>query len=218
MDKRIAIPAGLALLVALAVVGMLSIFSFTATQPAEASISEITQGIGNNVDLAKIVEPLKTPLQATAAVTAASVSISPDDPGAASSYTFTFTTVDGVLANGVGKVRILFDNDDWTPGFPTTVDPNTMTISADSVTGGGTPTPKGGAAVAPQEVTVDLVGTENDKVEVTILVPDMDPDDNTGGNGIPVGAVVTIVFRQAVGIENPAEGQSYRIRISNYLL
>ena len=120
MDKRIAIPAGLAIMVALAVVGMLSIFSFTATQPAEASISEISQGIGNNAGLAKFVEPLKTPLTIgmTASATAVPVvAILPDDPGAPSSYTFTFKIQDGALANGVGKVRILFDNDDWTPGF-----------------------------------------------------------------------------------------------------
>ncbi|MCH8744817.1 MAG: hypothetical protein IIB31_04110, partial [Chloroflexi bacterium] len=84
MDKRIAIPAGLAIMVALAVVGMLSIFSFTATQPAEASISEIAQGIGDKVDLAKFEQPFASPIEATAAVCCEDVAISPDKPGAAS--------------------------------------------------------------------------------------------------------------------------------------
>jgi uncharacterized membrane protein YjgN (DUF898 family) len=38
MDKKIAIPAGLAVLVVMAVVGMLSIFSLTSTNVAEASL------------------------------------------------------------------------------------------------------------------------------------------------------------------------------------
>jgi hypothetical protein len=38
-----------------------------------------------------------------------------------------------------------------------------------------------------------------------MTVPDMDTDDNTGGNGIAANAVVTVIFSQSAGIRNPTE-------------
>ena len=42
MDKKITIPAGIALMVVLAVAGMLAIFSYTAATPVEAAVSEVS--------------------------------------------------------------------------------------------------------------------------------------------------------------------------------
>ena len=209
MDKRIAIPAGLAIMVALAVVGMLSIFSLTATQPAEASISEIAQGIGDNVDLAKFEEPFSSPLQATAVVTGTlAVAISPQKPSRASSFTLTFD-VDSILNNGTDEIIITFEDDF---SVPATLDRNQITISADSVVNTGAanaPTP--GQAVSPQEVTIDFVGVKQ-KPQVSLRVPDLDTDDNTGGNGISGtpgdNARVTVIFRQGANIITPSEGKS----------
>ena len=39
MDKKITIPAGIALMVVLAVAGMLAIFSYTAATPVQAAIT-----------------------------------------------------------------------------------------------------------------------------------------------------------------------------------
>ena len=42
MDKKITIPAGIALMVVLAVAGMLAIFSYTAATPVEAAVSDLS--------------------------------------------------------------------------------------------------------------------------------------------------------------------------------
>ncbi len=49
MDKKIAIPAGLAVLVVMAVVGMLSIFTFTSTNVVEASLENPTISTNNSI-------------------------------------------------------------------------------------------------------------------------------------------------------------------------
>ena len=215
MDKRIAIPAGLALLVALAVLGMVSFFSLTATQLAEASnfIPQIDQA---RVDLDRLNKPESEPIQYTAGVTGAKVSASPRDPGDNTRLTVTFTLTDFDMVNGRDEVVIQAKADDWADTFPTTISPSNVTISSDSVTNtanAGGP----GEAVEPQEVTIDFVGTENDLVEITILVPDMSSDDNSGGNGIAVGGKVTVVFRQSAGIRLPFEADDWKFDISTII-
>ena len=215
MDKRIAVPAGLAILVALAVVGMMTIFGYTATSTAEASISDISQDLQGNVDLAKFEQPFSSPLAAaTADVTGIADNIwngpqiqqTPEDPGANARYTFKFTTND-TLANGVDDIVILWDSEF---GVPMTIDRSHISISADTVTNGGS----ANESVAPINVTVELVGNEGDEPQITITVGDMDTSDGTGGNGIATSAEVTLVIRQSAGITNPTEEGSDGIELS----
>jgi hypothetical protein len=117
------------------------------------------------------------------------------------------------LNNGVDTILLTFDEDFQ---VPPSIDRNNVSISATQVTGTGEVPGSPNVAVAPQVVTVDFVGTENNEPELTITVPDMDPGDNTGGNGIAAGATVTVIFSQAAGIRNPTEGDAggYFARIS----
>ena len=215
MDKRIAVPAGLAILVALAVVGMMTIFGYTATSTAEASISDISQDLQGNVDLAKFEQPFSSPLAAaTADVTGIADNIwngpeiqqTPEDPGANARYTFKFTTND-TLANGVDDIIILWDSEF---GVPSTIDRSHFSISADTVTNGGS----ANESVAPINVTVEMVGTEGDEPQITITVGDMDTSDGTGGNGIATSAEVTLVIRQSAGITNPTEEGADDVKLS----
>jgi len=215
MDKRIAVPAGLAIMVALAVVGMMAIFGYTATSTAEASISEISQDLQGKVDLAKFEQPFSSPLvAATADVTGTagniwngpSIQQTPEDPGSNARYTFKFRT-DDTLANGVDDIIILWDSEF---GIPTTIDRSHISISADTVTNGGS----ANESVAPINVTTELVGTEGDEPQITITVGDMDTSDGTGGNGILAGADVTLVIRQTAGITNPTEEGKDHVKLS----
>jgi hypothetical protein len=214
MDKRIAVPAGLAILVALAVVGMMTIFGYTATSTAEASISDISQDLQGKVDLEKFEQPFSSPLAATANVTGTadniwdtpSIQQTPEDPGSNARYTFKFTT-NSNLANGVDDIIILWDSEF---GVPSVIDRSHISISADTVTNGGS----ANESVAPINVTVEMVGTEGDEPQITITVGDMDTSDGTGGNGIAATAEVTLVIRQSAGITNPTEEGSDGIELS----
>ena len=78
MDRKIALPVGFAVMVLLAVVGVLSLLSFTAAQPTEASnldTGNITQG---PVDVEKL-----TAIVMATAVTTSSHTNTPLTPGAA---------------------------------------------------------------------------------------------------------------------------------------
>ena len=55
MDRKIALPVGLAVMVLLAVVGVLSLLSFTAAQPTEASNLDTGNLIQGPVDVEKLV-------------------------------------------------------------------------------------------------------------------------------------------------------------------
>jgi hypothetical protein len=214
MDKRIAIPAGLALMVALAVVGMLSLVSFTATQPAEASIQNTVDFDSARVDVGKVTEPNKTPLQATATavVTGAGVVNNPLKPGVAATFTYKFTTsASGALA--VGDEIILT----WPKEYlvPDSIDRNQVSISTADT--GSTIVDCGivSDTVVPTEVSVDFIGP--DRVpEITLRVPDMSTSDLCPGNqGIDNSALVTIIFRQSAGIKNAEEADDgYEVEVT----
>jgi hypothetical protein len=194
MDKKIVIPFGFALMLTMAVIGALALFNLTAISPAEASIKDTVKNTRVNLD------PLKasgTP--ATVTVSGTPVTVNPNDPGALARYEVRFTT-GAVLLNGVDTIILTFEDDFQ---VPPSIDRTSVSVSATAVTGAaGNP----GASVNPIAVTVDFVGPENDEPEITITVPDMDPDDNTGGNGIAANAVVTLIFPQSAGLRNPTEG------------
>ena len=145
------------------------------------------------------------PAPAATSVTGATVVQTPTDPGASASYEVNFQTP-SQLDNGVDTIIITFDNE---IGVPNPLDRNNITISADSVTGGGA----AGEEVPPEDVVVVLVDEANDKIEVTLLVPDMDTTDGSGGNGIAANANVSVVFLLAAGLTNPTEGGSDPVMI-----
>ena len=146
-----------------------------------------------------LAAPLLTSVQSPTAVQ------SPVDPGASASYTFTFVATSG-LTNSVDDIVITFDNEFGVPSVIATVQ---ITISADNVTGGGTPN----EVVNPASVSVAFVGVGNDQPEVTLRVPDMDTSGGSGSNGIASGALVTVTLNQGAGLTNPTEGGSDPINI-----
>jgi len=195
MDRKIALPIGFAVMVLLAVVGVLSLLSFTAAQPTEASILD-----ASNFTLGEIDTETFNPIVATAPVTGVSSSNTPITPGVASSYTIKFITPN-LLQNGSDEIILKFEDDF---GVPSLIDPSQVTISANTVVGGTNGS--AGEAVKPEGVTIEIVGSEKDEEEVRLRVPDMDTSDNTGGQSIPAGAEVTVVVRQGAGITNGTEG------------
>ena len=221
MDRKIALPVGLAVMVLLAVVGVLSLLSFTAAQPTEASILD-----ASNLTLGEIDTETFNPIVATGPVTEplpvefVSRSNTPITPGAQSSYTMKFITPN-LLQNGSDAIILKFEDDF---GVPNLIDPSQVTISADAVIGGsvdaaGDTTGSPGEAVKPEGVTIQKVGSEKDEEEVSLRVPDMDTSDNTGGQSIPAGAEVTVVVRQGAGITNGSEGSipgyDINVRVTN---
>ncbi|HEU0020758.1 MAG TPA: IPT/TIG domain-containing protein [Dehalococcoidia bacterium] len=220
MDKRFAIPAGLVIMVALAVIGVMSLLSFTAPRPAEASIQDTAQFNSAKVDLARLTEPLSTPLQATAAISGGAASINPVDPGAATRLQVSFTVgAAGQLVSGTGEVVITLDDDFQ---VPVTLDRNQITISTTEVSNssdGCDPAVSVCAAsdaAAPQSVTLELVGSENDEPQITLLVPDMIAGTNNpaiGSQGIASGSTVTVVFQQSAGIKNSTEAGTRSVKV-----
>ncbi len=108
MDRKIALPVGFAVVVLLAVVGMLSLLSLTAAQPTEAG--NLPAG---ELNLGKITTETFNPIVATAVVTGVktvTATISPTKAGDVASYTFTFK-VDADLDNGVDEIIITWDED-----------------------------------------------------------------------------------------------------------
>jgi hypothetical protein len=219
MDKRIAVPAGLAIFVALAVVGMMTIFGSFATSTAEASISDISQDLQGKVDLAKLEQPFSSPLGVTAVVTGTAanatnfsgpaVQQTPEDPGAGARYTFKFKVATAMSA-GVDDIILLFDSEF---GVPMTIDRSHISISANTVGPVGTAA-SANESVTPLNVTVEMVGNEGDEPQITITIDDMDTSDGTGGNGIAATAEVTVVIRQSAGVTNPTEEGQDSIAIS----
>ena len=210
MDKRFVIPFGFVLMLTMAVMGTLALFNLTGLSPAEASINDTFNDTRVNLDPLKVSSAPSTLTIADNAVT-----VDPNDPGALTRLEarFTLGATGSELNNGVDTILLRFDEDFQ---VPPSIDRNNVSISATQVTGTGQVPGSPNVAVAPQVVTVDFVGTENNEPEITITVPDMDPGDNTGGNGIAAGATVAVIFSQAAGIRNPTEGDAggYFARIS----
>jgi hypothetical protein len=184
---------------------MMTIFGSIANSTAEASISDISQDLQGKVDLAKFEQPFSSPLAATADVTGTAANIwntpsvqqTPEDPGANARYTFKFT-INTTLASGVDDIILLFDSEF---DVPLVIDRTHIALSSDSVSGGGS----ANESVAPNNVTVEMVGNEGDEPQITITVGDMDTSDDSGGNGLGNLGEVTLVIRQSAGISNPTE-------------
>ena len=216
MDKKIVIPAGLAVLVVMAVVGMLSMFNLTSPNVVEASLENPTTTTVNNIG----------GVSATDAVTTVAMSVSPSLVGDISRYTITFVTTgvneagaaptnntttagDGDLVPGSGEIAIRFDSSKFK--IPATVANSAVTIST-TTTNYNAATENPNVVVNPSSVTVSYTGAEGDLPVLTLVVPDMDPDTD-GSNGIGSNATVTVTILQSAGVQLPVKAGGYDISI-----
>ena len=242
MGKQLTGFIGLAAVMVLAIVVTLGVSTFTSTtsvqaKMAEGASSEITP-VGD------IFSPLVAASSVTGSrsdVTGGGTYVASDtlsshmsntDPGAAAKYTIEFQTSDfcanqadcdsksmgdvsssagGALPNGTGQITL-----DWDDAFgiPATIATSHVTMTASVVSGSGSTAASADVAVNPTDVTITFIGVENDEPRMVITVPDMDPAENTGGNGIGNGSNVSIIIAQAAGITNPTEGQTPTLKIS----
>jgi len=218
MDRKIVIPAGLAVLVVMAVVGMLSIFNFASPNAVEASLENPTVTTNNNIGTMAV----------NYNTTTTTMSASPALVGDNSRLTITFLTTgtigftngaadhdsgslvgDGDLTPGSDEISIRFDSSKF--GVPATIDASAVTLST-STTAFSTLAEKSDQVVNPASVTVSTTGAESDLSVVTLVVPDMDPDTD-GSFGIGSNATVTIVLLQSAGITLPKKAGGYDISI-----
>jgi hypothetical protein len=222
MDKKIAIPAGLAVLVVMAVVGMLSIFNMTSVQTVEASLENVKTTENLNIGLGVVTDKVST----------ITLSASPSLVGDNSRLTITFitsqaeevapgnagggltnnTTVAGPgdLIPGSGEISIRFDSSKFK--LPATIASTSVTISASS-TNYNTAAENPNVVVNPASATVSYTGAEGDLPVLTLVVPDMDPDTD-GSHGIGSNVTVTIVILQSAGITIPVKAGGYDISVN----
>jgi hypothetical protein len=219
MDKKIAIPAGLAVLVVMAVVGMLSIFNMTSVQTVEASLENINTTESLNVG---------TAVYDIHEVTTVTMSASPSLVGDNSRLVITFITSNSVsqatatlnsgntvgtadLAPGSDEIKIRFDSSKFK--LPATIDASSVTISASTLSYVATTNDQANMVNNVQSATVSYDGAEADLPVLTLVVPDMDDAANTGANGIGSAATVTITILQAAGITIPVKAGGYDISV-----
>jgi hypothetical protein len=217
MDKKIVIPAGLAVLVVMAVVGMLSIFNFASPNAVEASLENPTVTTVNNIGTAAV----------NYNTTTTTMTASPSLVGDNARLTITFLTTGtidmtnnagtssgshahgGDLTPGSDEISIRFDSSKF--GVPATIDASAVTMST-TTTAYSANAEKSNQVVNPSSVTVSSTGAESDLSVVTLVVPDMDPDTD-GSYGIGSNATVTIVLLQSAGITLPKKAGGYDISI-----
>ena len=212
MGKQLTGFIGLAAVMVLAIVVTLGVSTFTSATSVQAKMAE---GVDSEITP---TGSLFSPLVAAAAVTGAkatngtytaadtlSSNMSNTDPGAAAKYTIEFkTSSGGALTAGTGTITM-----DWDDAFgiPATIATSNVILTSSVVAGGAT-TRVAGVAVNPTDVTVTFIGVENDEPRIVLTVPDMDPSDGTGGNGIGNSSNVMVIFNQSAGITNPTEAQT----------
>ena len=218
MDKKIVIPAGLAVLVVMAVVGMLSIFNLASPNAVEASLENPTVTTVNNIGTAAVYYNTTT----------TTMSASPTLVGDNSRITITFLTTgvightndsagqssgshagDGDLTPGSDEIAIRFDSSKF--GVPATIATSAVTM-ATSTTSYSADGENPDIVVNPSSVTVSSTGAESDLSVITMVVPDMDPDTD-GSHGIGSNATVTIVLLQSAGITLPKKAGGYDISV-----
>ena len=201
-------------IVVLALLGVLIPFSSTPQASGTSSLHARDLLDETNTE---IFNPIVAPTPVSAGFT---VGISPNTPKASAVYTLEFVAPHNLIL-GLDEIIITWDQD--FKDFPTGISTSAVTIRAVG-DGGGCGNPgeelpscgviggfgNEGQSVAPAEVFV----TVDNKGQTRLRVPDMDTDDNTGGNGIKLGANVTVVFTQSAGITNPSEGNdNYEIEL-----
>ena len=127
---------------------------------------------------------------ASAAVTSAAVTVSPDKARSIGQYTIVFDVGDAGADLSVGdSITVTFPSG---TGVPSAIAASAIKLKADVTLGGGADNQLVNASA------VTISGRA-----VTITVPDMDPGSGTGDNGIGSGGTVTLTVTQAAGIQNP---------------
>jgi hypothetical protein len=220
MDRKIVIPAGLAVLVVMAVVGMLSIFNFASPNAVEASLENPTVTTNNNIGTMAV----------NYNTTTTTMTASPTLVGDNARLTITFLTTgvidytnhatpghtsgslagSGDLAPGSDEISIRFDSSKF--GVPATIATSAVTMSTNTTAYSAT-VEVANQVVNPASVTVSTTGAESDLSVITLVVPDMDPDTD-GSYGIGSNATVTIVLLQSAGITLPKKAGNYDISIN----
>ena len=113
MDKKITIPAGIALMVVLAVAGMLAIFSYTAATPVEAAVSEVSADDQTANAAAGILTVTLTTDETIAALTAIAVTLPTGFSAAVGTATVTIgNTIQAPVVTTVDVGVVSFDTDD----------------------------------------------------------------------------------------------------------
>jgi len=216
MDKKIAIPAGLAVLVVMAVVGMLSIFNMTSVQTVEASLENVNTTENLNIGLGAVTDKVTT------ITLAASPSLVGDNARLTITFLTTFAEEVTVLTNnnstagagdltpGSSEINIRFDSSKFK--LPATIAASAVTMSADTLAYNAT-AGDANVVVNPSSATVSYTGAEADLPVLTLVVPDMDGDTD-GSHGIGSQATVTITILQSAGITIPVKAGGYDISVN----
>ena len=129
---------------------------------------------------------------------------SPMDPGAVAQYRFTFTTEVALNANE-DSITLHFDKDIM---HDVSLSEGNVTISAFHSTPSNIR-----PAVNPSAVSRSVIqgATNNDNIEYTLTIPDMDPGGGTETSGvqsIASGSTVTVTVLAGAGFKNPTEAGS----------
>ena len=121
-------------------------------------------------------------------------------PGVPSRYVVQFTTAEELDSVSDGIVMTLHAD----IRAPRAVNPLSVLIRADAVTGGGTPN-RTGRAIA---IDLDEADDPRHPTVLTIYFGDLDPG-APGAQNIAAGAQVTVTITQQAGLTNPTEGGSF---------
>ena len=197
MDKKITIPAGIALMVVLAVAGMLAIFSYTAATPVEA-----------------------------AAVTVGTDAYdSPGKPNGSGDFTVKFTAVTALPAT-TGEIYLALEKKHQFGDDESSISIANSDVDI-IVQSGGDTSPRldpEGVTVDTEDFKLDVssddVGVQDNKDnpkefdQITLIVSDTDGESDNGVNaGIIAGDVVTVIIKEEAGLRNPVEGGTYPILV-----
>ena len=201
MDKKITIPAGIALMVVLAVAGMLAVFSATASNPVEGS-SHPYAGlvVGEAGDIFDTI---------------------PDNANGSDDVILQFTTVDALASASYITIALHKDYQ-----VPDTIDISHVSISGMARLNPAPATPNTpGTATSdvpqpPLAVSVDdeaaLLSDDTDDKDhiIQIQIGDMLPGDSEsreGSQGITAGADVEVTILKVAGIKAPQEAGTYEV-------
>ena len=121
-------------------------------------------------------------------------------PGVPSQYVVQFTTAEDLDSVSDGIVMTLHAD----IRVPRAVNPLSVLIRADAVTGGGTPN-RTGRAIA---IDLDEADDPRHPTVLTIYFGDLDPG-APGAQNIAADAQVTVTITQQAGLTNPTEGGSF---------
>ena len=186
------------------------------TQPTRTGAVDDTGALQNTAEGGDVTVSVAAPQGTTAQTSSARTILtqldpdlftivnSPTDPGAVAQYRFTFTA--GVTLNaGEDSITLHFDKDIK----------HDVSLSESNVTISATHTDDSRPAVNPSAVSRRVIqaATNNENIEYTLTIPDMDPGED-GVQAITETSVVTVTILTGAGFRNPTEaGESDKVGI-----